>query len=88
MKPIFKSLNKKTLNLIVDLELSKVEKRLIDRNISLKIATKVKQWLADNRLPADFPYYSLVNYPKPERISSLLQPSYDKLARVDARNDG
>jgi dienelactone hydrolase len=54
---------------------------------SLRPATR-KRWLAQNRLPTDLPYYSLVNYPRPERISNLLQSSYDKLARVDARNDG
>jgi hypothetical protein len=32
-------------------------------------------------------YYSLVTFPKPERISSILSSSYDKLARIDARND-
>jgi len=54
---------------------------------SLRPATR-KSWLAQNPLPRDFPYYSLVTYPKPERISSVLQSSYDKLSRVDARNDG
>ena len=32
-------------------------------------------------------YYSLVTFPKPERISSILTSSYDKLSRIDARND-
>jgi hypothetical protein len=32
-------------------------------------------------------FYSLVTFPQPERISSILRSSYDKLARVDARND-
>lgn len=47
-----------------------------------------KKWLAENPLPRDFPYYSLVTYPRPGRISSILGSSYDKLGRVDARNDG
>jgi len=47
-----------------------------------------KSWLANNPLPRDFPYYSLVTYPKPERISSILGSHYLKLSRVDARNDG
>ena len=46
-----------------------------------------KAWLAENPLPRDFPYYSLVTHPKPERISSILHSSYNKLSRVDARND-
>lgn len=46
-----------------------------------------RSWLANNTLPDDIAYYSLVTYPEPERISSLLKTSYRKLARVDARND-
>ena len=46
-----------------------------------------KKWLANHALPRDFPYYSLVTYPRPERISTILKSSYDKLSRVDARND-
>jgi len=53
---------------------------------SLRPATR-KAWLAENPLPNDFPYYSLVTYPNPERISSILESSYNKLSRVDARND-
>jgi hypothetical protein len=46
-----------------------------------------KAWLAQHTLPDDFPYYSLVTYPKPEHISSILQSSYNMLSQVDARND-
>jgi hypothetical protein len=46
-----------------------------------------RAWLARNPLPADVRYYSLVAYPRPERISAILQPSYTKLSRVDGRND-
>ena len=46
-----------------------------------------KSWLAHNPLPKDIPYYSLVTYPQPERISIALKPSYNKLSMVDARND-
>lgn len=53
---------------------------------SLLPATRQK-WLAENTLPRDFPYYSLVTYPKPERISSGLESHYDDLSVVDARND-
>ena len=53
---------------------------------SLRPATR-KTWLAENPLPRDFPYYSLVTYPHPDRISSILSSSYNKLSRVDARND-
>ncbi|CAG4888262.1 hypothetical protein R52603_00618 [Paraburkholderia saeva] len=53
---------------------------------SLRPAVR-KTWLAQNPLPPGLRYYSLVTFPKPERISSILQSSYDKLARVDPRND-
>jgi dienelactone hydrolase len=53
---------------------------------SLRPATR-KAWLAQNPLPPGLRYYSLVTFPQPERISSILRSSYDKLSRVDARND-
>ena len=46
-----------------------------------------KAWLAANPLPAELRYYSIVTFPKPERISQVLQSSYRKLARIDGRND-
>lgn len=54
---------------------------------SLRPATR-KAWLAENSLPSQIPYYSLITFPKPERISSVLLSSYEKLSRIDARNDG
>jgi hypothetical protein len=53
---------------------------------SLQPATRLA-WLAHNSLPRELRYYSLVTFPQPERISWFLTSSYDKLARVDARND-
>jgi hypothetical protein len=47
-----------------------------------------KSWLANNSLPDSLPYFSLVTYPKPDSISSILHYSYEKLSRIDARNDG
>jgi hypothetical protein len=44
-------------------------------------------WLAQNPLPADVPTYSVVTLPKPERISSILRGSADKLSLIDGRND-
>jgi hypothetical protein len=54
---------------------------------SLRPATR-QEWLAKNPLPRELRYYSLATFPKPDRISWILTRSYDKLARVDARNDG
>ncbi len=53
---------------------------------SLRPATR-KAWLAQHPLPAELHYYSIVTFPQPERISSILKSSYDKLSRVDSRND-
>lgn len=52
----------------------------------LRPATR-KAWLAENRLPEQIPFYSVVTFPDPKRISGMLRPSYRKLSRVDARND-
>lgn len=53
---------------------------------SLRPATR-KNWLAQNRLPSELNYYSLVTFPQPDHISFALKSSYNKLARIDARND-
>ncbi|WP_200375963.1 hypothetical protein [Thiocystis violacea] len=53
---------------------------------SLRPGTR-QAWLAQHPLPPGLPYYSLVTFPQPERISSVLKSSYRKLSRVDARND-
>jgi hypothetical protein len=54
---------------------------------SLRPATR-QIWLAQNPLPHEVRYYSLVTFPQqPGRISAILTSSYDKLARIDARND-
>jgi hypothetical protein len=53
---------------------------------SLRPATR-RAWLAHNPLPSEVPFYSLVTFPEPERISAILGSSYNKLARIDARND-
>lgn len=54
---------------------------------SLRPATR-REWLATHPLPMDVHYYSLVTFPQPERISSVLKSSYRKLAQIDTRNDG
>lgn len=53
---------------------------------SLRPATR-RAWLAQHPLPRELRYYSLVTLPQPERISSILTSSYNKLARIDGRND-
>jgi hypothetical protein len=46
-----------------------------------------RTWLATHPLPNGLRYYSVVTFPQPERISSILKSSYRKLSSVDARND-
>jgi len=46
-----------------------------------------RNWLARNPLPRDVPTYSVVTLPQPERISSILRKSADKLSMIDGRND-
>lgn len=51
---IFKSLDKATLVKIVDLEIEKLEKRLNDQNINIKIGAKVKKALAEKGYDTTF----------------------------------
>ncbi|MEK7203209.1 MAG: AAA family ATPase [Patescibacteria group bacterium] len=51
---IFKNLNKEILSKIVDLELAKVEKRLKNKEINLKVALKVKKMLAEKGFDTTF----------------------------------
>ena len=46
-----------------------------------------KTWLAQNPLPGDVPFYSIVSLPRPERISGILRGSAKKLSMIDGRND-
>lgn len=44
-------------------------------------------WLAENPIPENIPFYSVVTFPEPDRISNGLAASYEKLSQVDPRND-
>jgi hypothetical protein len=46
-----------------------------------------KSWLAQHPLAGEVPYYSIVSLPAPERMSSILRRSADKLSLIDGRND-
>jgi hypothetical protein len=46
-----------------------------------------KAWLAANPLPANLRFYSLVTLPDRGRISRIVAPTYEKLAKIDPRND-
>ena len=47
-----------------------------------------QRWLAENPLPDDLDYYSLVTLPEPERISNVLSSTNNRLNNLDSRNDG
>ncbi len=51
---VFNSLNKEDLNQIVDLELTKVEHRLANQDIKLRVAKNVRQLLADKSFDRQF----------------------------------
>ncbi|MFC1688771.1 hypothetical protein ACFL07_03815 [Pseudomonadota bacterium] len=53
---------------------------------SLRPAVR-RQWLQDNPLPDSIRYYSLVTYPHPDQISSVLKSTNKKLNAIDSRND-
>jgi len=53
---------------------------------SLRPAVR-RAWLHDNPLPESLRYYSLVTYPDPDNVSSILKTTYKDLARIDSRND-
>ncbi|MCW8873900.1 MAG: hypothetical protein OQK01_14905 [Xanthomonadales bacterium] len=46
-----------------------------------------QDWLNEHPLPDGIPYYSLVTYPLPDRISSILKVTHKKLSQIDPRND-
>lgn len=53
---------------------------------SLRPAVR-QDWLNENPLPDEIPYYSLVTYPLPDRVSSILRTTHKKLSLIDPRND-
>jgi len=53
---------------------------------SLRPAVR-RQWLEDNPLPSSIRYYSLVTYPSPDQVSSVLKSMKKKLDKIDPRND-
>jgi hypothetical protein len=46
-----------------------------------------QDWLNENPLPKEIPYYTLVTYPLPDRVSSILKGTHKKLSQIDPRND-
>ncbi len=47
-----------------------------------------KNWLANNPLPDNIRYYTVIALPDPDHVSSGLKSAYRKIGKVDTRNDG
>lgn len=59
-----------------------------DEGAVSSLRTDVRQtWLAENSLPTNVRYYSVVTYPDHDRVSWGLRKSYLALSGADARND-
>ena len=84
--PLANSFEQKDLNLMLHFPGSSCSEGDGGALESLRPATR-RAWLANNPLPPEIAYYSLVTYPHPNQISSILNQSYKKLSKVDARND-
>lgn len=54
--------------------------------VSLTRTERLK-WNAENELPDDIDYYSIVALPDVSRVSAVLFPSYEILSQIGARND-
>jgi len=54
---------------------------------SLRPATR-DAWLAENHLPDEIPFYSLITVPTPGRVSSATKPFYQQLGKIEVFNDG
>lgn len=62
---------------------------VVDKGEMTSISRAERQrWLSGHRLPRTISYFSIVGAPRPDRISTVLKPFYDRLAYVDPLNDG
>lgn len=84
--PLVHDTSQETLEWLLHFPGAKCEKGDRGALESLKPSVR-QQWLARNTLPQSIRFYSLIAFPKPEEISSMLRSSYDKLGQVDTRND-
>lgn len=67
---------------------SACEKEDGDNEAVRSLLPDVRQdWLAQNPLPDNVRYYSIITFPEPERVSWVLRNSYLLLGETDVRND-
>jgi hypothetical protein len=85
--PLADHYEQSTLNLLQYLPGSRCDSGDGGAMASLRPARR-NAWLAENTLPVNIRYYSVVAFPTPERVSIGLKSSWRKLGRLsDARND-
>jgi len=84
--PMIELINKPLQELLKTIPLPHCPPGVGDPFESLKRSTRL-QWLSRNRLPVSIKYFSLVAFAGREDISTILRPSYDRLALIDPRND-
>jgi len=84
--PLVYDASQETLEMLLHFPGSKCEKGDRGAVESLKPSVR-QQWLARNPLPRSIRFYSVVAFPQPAQISSVLRTSYDKLSQIDPRND-
>jgi hypothetical protein len=46
-----------------------------------------RDWLANHLLPNSVRYYSILAMPEPDKVSKILKATYNKLGKIDYRND-
>lgn len=46
-----------------------------------------RDWLASHALPDTVRYYSILAMPEPDKVSKILKITYNKLGKIDVRND-
>ena len=85
--PLSRSVNQWTLDLLSGIPGSECDASDENTLESLYPETR-RAWLAANPLPGSVAYFSIVTYPEPERISTVLRSGFRELSETDDRNDG
>ena len=85
--PLADDMEQSHLNLLTHIPLSACEEGDAGAVESLQPHTR-RNWLASHTLPGNIRYYSVISYPQSGQLSFGLKHPYNKLAAVDARNDG
>jgi len=85
--PLANNTDQSSLNLLTYIPMSACDSGDEKAIESLHTKTR-KAWLANNPLPKNIHYYSVITYPEKKRISFGLKTPYGRLSKIDSRNDG